>query len=292
MRFVKSILSILLLMTTTLAIGQNGKFRSVNDALSNADKVTELQLSGITDPLPDGISDLKNLKIVRLINLQKDYDLADAIKKLAKVDGVEELHLYGSKHTSLPSEITEFKNLRVVVLPTTMNNSLNEVLDVLIKIRSLEELSLRGFKLTQLPDKISDLKSLKSINLGDNPNLDFEQVFSVLGQLEQLEHLNLDYNKFDSFPASIENLKGLKTLDMEMMYAKFNTAETYQILSKLDSLEHLNISGNFLGSLPDEISELKSLKVLNINGNGFSEEATNKLKKLLPNTEIINDTPY
>lgn len=286
------ILSILTLMGTILARGQDRKYKTIQDALVDTDKVTELQLSGITEPLPDGIKDLVNLEIVRLINLRAGYDLADAFKKLSKIDALEELYLYGNTFTSLPSEIMELKNLRVVVLPTTMKNSLNEVFEVLSKIKTLQELSLRGFDLTQLPDKICNLKNLKSLNLGDNPNLDFEQAFLILGQLEDLEHLNLDYNKFDSFPASIEKLKRLKRLDMEMMYAKFNTAETYQILSKLDNLKYLNISGNFLGSFPKEISELRNLKVLNINGNGISVELTEKLKKLLPNTEIVNDTPY
>jgi hypothetical protein len=289
-RFSTLVLILTVCTVTWAQKGQKGKYTEINEALKKPKDVIELQLSGISEPLP-ALDKFVNLKIARLINLSSEYDLKDAFEKLSKTN-VDELYLYGNTHKELPQNIANLTNLKKVELNFSLSGKLEKTLVTLSKIQNIEYIGLRGFRLIFLPNELTNFKKLKSINLGDNPSLNYDQVFELLSQIETIESLNLDYNYFNGIPESILKLKNLKRLELSMLSGKFNTPETYQILSKLDRLEHLDISGNFFGEFPEEIALLNELKVLNIDGNGVTGEDFEKLKRQLPKTKIINDIPY
>lgn len=270
----------------------NGVFISVDDGLKNPEKVIELQLSGISEKIPKDIDKLHNLKIVRLINLNRDYDLSDAFEKLSQIDSIKELYLYGNRHSTIPNQIIKFKNLKKIQLGEALKSNLPDCLKLLSGIETLESINLIDLSITQLPEEILLVKNLKELNIGDSKDLNYERAFELLSHVKNFESLNLAYNSFPKFPESILKLKNLKSLSLPTMYAKINNAETFLILSRLEHLEYLDLSGNMLGNLVDEIKELKNLKTLIIDGNAIVNKPFKRLKKLLPNTKIINDTPY
>lgn len=287
------LLFVQILFFSTISRGQEkGKYTSIESALNQPDSVIELQLSGISESLPEEIDNLQNLKIVRLINLNSNYDLGDAIGKLSKISTIQELYLYGNMHESLPKEITKLVSLKLINLGTNMSADLVNNIKLLTNLEKLEYVHLRGFGLKELPQEIINIVGLNGLDLGDNQSLNFDQAFNLLANKPGFKSLNLDYNKFEKFPKSITKLQSLENLSMQMMWSKVNKPEVYLILSKLDKLKNLDISGNFLGFLPDEIALMKQLEVLNINGNGIVDDKYNELVERLPNTEIINDLPY
>src|SRR5690606_32439440 len=174
----------------------------------------------------------------------------------------------------------------------TLYGKLEETLKILSQNSDIEYIGLRGFRLIFLPVELTGFKKLKSLNLGDNSSLSYDQAFELLSTIETIESLNFEFNYFSGVPESILKLKNIRELEFSMLTGKFNTPETYATLAKLDKLERLDISGNFFGEFPQEISLLNKLKVLNIDGNGIAGEDFEKLKKLFPNTKIINENPY
>ena len=57
-------------------------------------------------------------------------------------------------------------------------------------------------------------------------------------------------------------------------------------VGKMKRLEVLDLGNNDLLDLPDEISKLQNLRKLGLDGNRLSEPTCERIRKLLPNTEI------
>ncbi|WP_061249960.1 hypothetical protein [Leptospira alstonii] len=57
-------------------------------------------------------------------------------------------------------------------------------------------------------------------------------------------------------------------------------------IGRLKDLQYLNLSYNRLTLLPKEIGQLLNLQELGLQGNSFSPEERERIRKLLPNCEI------
>jgi len=157
------------------------------------------------------------------------------------------------------------------------------------KPETVYSLSLRGEGMSAFPRSILTLKNLHTLVLNAN----------------YLKELSLSYSSIKEFPKKITQFHNLTYLDLSGNQLKTLSPE----ISKLQNLEYLGLSYNSLEHLPDEIGTLsrleqldlmnnkvklppsefkvlKNLKKLNLFYNKFQEHEKEKIKKLLPNTEV------
>jgi len=77
----------------------------------------------------------------------------------------------------------------------------------------------------------------------------------------------------------LENLEFLNVSDNRIK-------EIPQNVKKLKSVVSMNLANNQLKDLPKEFSRLKNLKTLILAGNPMNHETIEKLKKIMPHTQI------
>jgi len=283
---INAIIPLCLVMTK----GQtNGNYRTLEEAFNNPEQVVELQLSGIVKKLPNDIKKFTNLETIRLINLSNEYNLDDAFKKLGKYTSVKRIYLNGNAHKTLPSSLSRINTLEFIELNRNLSGNLKSIIDQLVELKNFKSLSLRAMRLERLPENIIKL-NIVDLNLGNNPRLDLVKEFERLSNL-QLETLDISSSNFTVVPENIYKLNSLIRLEIEMNNANFNNAQSYINIAQLKNLKELNIQGNFFGSLDPAIEKLNFLKVLEIDGNCIVDKSFENLIKLLPKTEIKNETP-
>jgi len=118
-------------------------------------------------------------------------------------------------------------------------------------------IDLNGYKLKKLPSEIGNFKNLYSISLNNTG--------------------------IDSFPNEFTSLENLSIL----FTPNNNIKELPKNFGDLSNLQVLNLEGNPLKSLPESIKKLDGQLIKVKLPVGMSEEAKNKVGKLLPNTKII-----
>lgn len=149
-------------------------------------------------------------------------------------------------------------------------------------IRGAKEINLSGKNLTSFPKDILAQTQATKLVLSNNK---LKSLPSEIGQFVNLEELYLDHNLLEgSLPGEIRKMPDLKILDVQYNSMTGIPAE----IGQLRNLSALNYSYNGLDTYPNEIANLKNnLKVLDISHNKYSQDSVNKLKQLLPNTNII-----
>ncbi len=135
--FIHSIAAQKLLSEQELAAAK--EYTSIETALTEADKVYKLSLTGIK-ALPADIAKLPNLQVLILSGVQ-DADLKNILGQIANLP-IQELYLRESQLTALPAEIAKLKNLR--------------------------QLDLSFNKYTTLPAEIGQCSKLQTLNLLEN----------------------------------------------------------------------------------------------------------------------------
>jgi Leucine-rich repeat (LRR) protein len=148
------------------------------------------------------------------------------------------------------------------------------------ELKNTKELHLNDNKLTNLPESIGNLPNLKSLILFRNKLTNLPE---SIGNLTNLESLYLYRNKLTSLPESIGKLTNLVRLDLVLNKLE----EVPESIGNLTNLTYLNLSRNGLTSLPESIGKLTNLVRLDLFGNPISDEEKERIKKLLPNTNIL-----
>ena len=126
---------------------------------------------------------------------------------LAEKDKVECLDLTRQKLKSFPTEILEFKNLKVLIL------SKNKIEELPAEIGQLDSLHT----LVAYRNGITDIRflagapQLKHVDLSDNF---IEEIPDEIEQCSSLEYLNLNMNVLAKTSASLGYLPNLKVLDV------------------------------------------------------------------------------
>jgi len=121
-------------------------------------------------------------------------------------------------------------------------------------LSNLDELSLAGTQLTSA-DGLKDLRKLRTLDLSNCRNL-----------------------------TSVDGLKELSNLDeLSLAGTQLTSADGLKDLRKLRALDLSNCRN--LTSV-DGLKELKNLRTLYLSKNQFPTEATNELRKQLPQMEI------
>jgi len=275
---------------TFVTFSQDGRYKSVDEAISNAEKVTELWISSDADSIPATIEVCKNLESIRFNKLNPAFDIQRALLNISTLPNLKEVHFWSFNESDPPCNLKNLSQVEHIEFYNSPSIKLDNYFESMKSLPNLYMLTLRDMRLTSIPASIVKLKKLKHINLDNNDQLNLPQTFNTLAKLK-IEELNLSSAKFSTVPAEIAQLKHLKTLTLEMIQGKFNNKESYATLSKLKKLECLNLQGNFFKAFDPSIALLKKLKRIEVNGNCLSEEEFEKLKGYLPNTEIQNEIP-
>lgn len=123
-------------------------------------------------------------------------------------EAVFHLQLSKRKLDSVPPEIFQFKNLRVLDLS---RNKISQLPAEIGNLKNLEKLILNNNQLEALPQEIAQLTKLKQLSL--NRNL-IQELPPGIGQLTELEYLELWDNELKDVPDEISNLQNLKVVEL------------------------------------------------------------------------------
>jgi Leucine-rich repeat (LRR) protein/energy-coupling factor transporter ATP-binding protein EcfA2 len=257
--------------------------------------------SNSLESLPRNIGDLKNL-----IFLDLSFNSFSIFpKEIGELTKLTWLGLEGNLLTSLPKEIGELKNLLTLYLA---NNKLTNLPANIGELEKLTMLDLRGNQLVGLPNEIGKLENLNYLYLGYNllqslipeigelkylyildlSNNQLTSLLQEIGSFEYLYYLDLSNNQLTSLPNEIGELLYLSTLNLSGNQLTNFPKE----IGEFVYLYSLDLSGNQLTSLPDEIGKLQYLYSLNLTGNNISKTEIEKIRRLLPNCEIITENSY
>lgn len=184
---------------------------------------------------------LEQLKSGRLSGVKK-LSLREGLTEfpleiLSLADSLEILDLTGNRLRSLPLEITQLKNLKIIF---ASNNCFDELPEAL---GACPELEMIGFKSNQIKRVAEDSLPLKLhwLTLTDNQ---IEQLPNSLGERPRLQKLMLAGNRLTELP---------------------------QTLAEAKNLELVRISANQLQEFPAVLFELPKLSWLAFSGNPFSQ---------------------
>ena len=200
------------------------------------------------DYFHEKISAFKNIEHLRMTNASKFPESIFNLKK------IEYLIIEVGSLTKIPNGIGKLESLKRLYI---LYNEINYISKDISNLKNLEVLLLSWNKISLMPKNIKQLKSLKNIFLDYNDLKDFP--LSLLG-LNSLEILVLSVNKIEIIPKEITKLKKLRILDLER---------------------------NNIKRLPISISQMSNLERLVLVGNPIKKSKIEKLRKKLPNCEVV-----
>ncbi len=156
----------------------------------------------------------------------------------------------------IPSSIARYQQLWLIDFE---NNSIRALPPELFSLRKVKQLYLPVNLIDELPDEISLLKQLRILSLSQNRLSNLPASFT---QLRKLTALDLGYNQLIEFPEGILSLNKLETLVL---------------------------AGNQIKNIPEGITEMKNLKTLYFSKNPIDQEEINRIRKIVPQVNIIFD---
>ncbi len=146
----------------------------------------------------------------------------------------------------------------------------------------VEGLVLKKKKYTRIPLKrLEKFKNLKYLDLSKNKIDSIPSEFARL--FPNLEVLILHSNKIERLPQTLFTLKKLKYLYLGKNKINYIPSE----IENLNQLLWLDLWNNPFLRMPEEIKNLNALKKLDVRYTGLNESEQKKIKKWLPNTDII-----
>jgi internalin A len=175
----------------------------------------------------------------------------------AGADGGRELNLSGLGLATLPGQIYQLTNLRVLDLS---DNRLTTLPGEISRFALLESLNLNRNRLTALPDAIGRLKQLRSIGIANNQ---LTRLSKAVGRLRRLEILDASTNQLQSLPEEIGSLAQLRRFDL----SRNQLVRLSKAIGSLVQLEWLDLTGNQIASLPEALRHLEALRALLLHGN-------------------------
>ena len=110
----------------------------------------------------------------------------------------------------------------------------------------------------------------------------FTNLEEALQNIEIACVLDLSDKKIAHVPATITTLTKLNVLSL-----KNNSFSTFPVeIANMTSLVTLDLSNNQITTFPNSLSGLQQLQILIVTGNNISEVEKNRIKQLLPTTNI------
>jgi Leucine-rich repeat (LRR) protein len=220
-------------------------------------------------------SAIRDKSKVRKLNLS-NVEMPQVPKQISQMKQLLALNLSENKIKKIPSNFRNLQQLKELDLSL---NQINTLPRGFYKLKYLETLLLQQNQLTNLTQFFAQGYYLKRIDVSHN----LLQELNGLNQLKNLQFANFSSNKISEIPGEINQLKKLVILDLsnnQLLYLPKG-------LIGLIKLEELNLENNQLGSMPPNLQRLRKLKVLNLAGNPLGEKEKERIRKQLPEVEIV-----
>lgn len=246
----------------------------------------EVSMIGNTQSMAwEALKSKPNLTLLDIDMLGYEIDFAT----IAKLETLKVLKLDNNYLDSLPNSIFDLQQLTELWLG---DNQLVDLPKQIGKLTNLKLIYLNDNFLTKLPKEIKNLKHLQGLYLERN-NLDTLPIF--ISELAGLEYLTLQGNCLKAIAPQTKKMSKLKVLNLSNN--PIHISEVDKTLLFMPQLEILYLGDLSLNKLPKSITSLKYLKKLyfknynrnRLRANHFSVLEQKKIKKLLPNCEIIFD---
>ena len=204
-------------------------------------KLKYLNLAGnALQTLPEGFAGLTNLTDLNL-GLNKLPGLPVSVTQLTKLT---KLDLSLNDVSVIPAQVSNLANLEELHLEGNFFNKPEKKIKTLpneiCQLKNLKVLTLKDNVIEQLPDCISNLTRLEKLDLRDNL---LTVLPSTFAQLQSLNWLDIKANDLTQLPADFANLSHLKELNLAMNL-KLDFEVEKQKLMKIHSLEFLELSYN------------------------------------------------
>ena len=195
---------------------------------------------------------------------------------LQNPEKVYELKLRDSKTTSLPPEIGQLINLRILDIS---GSRITEIPTEIENCKHLKSIIANASRLSKIPKSIGNLKKLRVLNLG---YCKITTVPEELGNVTSLWSLILGANQLNSLPASFSQLKNLTFFSAALN----KLTEFPKATLGMDSVGNLWLHGNDIKHFPVEIKNMKRLHHLLVNKDVMIN--LKELEMLIPHVRIIH----
>ncbi len=114
----------------------------------------------------------------------------------------------------------------------------------------------------------------------------FSNLEEAKANVEKVWYLDLGLQKLKTFPKEILTFKNVKHLYLQVNYWPTVPEE----IGLLKNLEILDLSSNYyLKTLPEGLKECTALKQIVLKDNKLNSGEIARIKKLLPNVQVITD---
>jgi len=233
--------------------------------------------------MPSSLGKMRKLQSLKLKGIAQ-LDLKQTFEILADLQNLEKLSLLGlgDEIEILPSEIAKLNKLKS--LGISKSKSLKYLPKSIHKLKKLEMFYWEEVPNLDVADTFKKFKNLKNIKRISCFGNQITEIPSEIEYLKNIERLDLSFNDLIAMPEQIGKLKKLKFIDL---FSNKRMTALPKSIGKLKQLENLNLGNNQIKELPHELIKLENLKELYLTGNPISAEEQEKIKKLLPNTDII-----
>lgn len=228
-------------------------------------KTIDLSYKNIVGEIPNDLSILTNLKILKLNNNFFTGPVPSFIYKMKHLKYINLSH--NSLSGFLSTDIGFLSSLRELWIA---DNQFSGILPAQIgQLKNLTHLNISKNKFQgTIPESIGNLNNLKYLNAWNNNLSGF--LPSTLGNLESIEFLSFGSNSLiGEIPIELGNAKKLKSIGL---FENKLIGSIPQELAELPSLKYLGLFDNELdGLIPDSLFSKGSLNYLKLNKNNFSD---------------------
>jgi len=261
--------------------------------------------NNIINDLPEEIGSQENLQTLNLDN-NPCINNEETYKNLHKLQNLSSLSLKGA--SILSTGIWNLKTIKKLDISEGTFATINTIADV--NRNGLEYLQADNCDNLDFTTLLPILASqgLKTIIIGGDKNTGFNNTIISPNLIAlTLVGKTLEHFSFSNTPSNLTDLN----INFSNILCE---TELINTLTKCHNLKNLNLSNCNLNGIPPKIKDLKNLETLNLSGNkltsvnelmnlkqlltldislcGLSETQLEKLKKELPNTNIINNDVY
>lgn len=265
----------------------NTNIASLPDEIGSLHNLQHLNLQHLESPnpnlseLPKTIRQLKNLENVNLIGNPK-LNWERTVDLLAHLPKLKILALMKNELKTLPAHFSKLQTLEQAWLGGNLNLNPQEVIAELSKIKTLQHLGFGGCAFSEITFQPGQLENVHNMWLAGNKLIKLEG----LQYLKKLKSLSLGKNDLKTLPKGLIESATLEQLALNKNPA-LDFVEVINELQQMKSLRMLDFSNNRLSKIPANVSKLSHLTLLVFRNNELLEEEKLKLKKYLPNTQVI-----
>jgi leucine-rich repeat protein SHOC2 len=232
-----------------------------------------------------------------IVGLREWFNFKKAVTKIqeAKVNDTAELDLSDLGLRSMPREIFELNNLKVLRLGrfygkyenTALQNGISHLTKAFSKLESLEELHLQHNEVANFPEELLEMPNLRVVNLAYN---NIKQLPNSIGQMKNLEMIDVNHNQLRYLPYEMAYLKNLK--EIHLSFNPFQSPFKEALELDLPSLKiwlakelaskriaeavkskssSVDLSNCQMDTLPEQLFKMTKIKHLNLANNNLSD---------------------